>query len=282
MVELKTPRPLPAARRRRAHGAPARSPTTRSCCFQRRALEEARALRRGLRTVQHVGFGVSIRGARDAWAAGLRERARDRARARGGARARPRDDRLHRQRAARMLELAALGAGGIFTDRPDLALRIPGRSSGRLSSRRALRPGTLRDHLRPDRQRAPHGRSTCRRSGRAAAGPRPSAASPGRGTCARGRRRRASFGRRRRSSAASSSSVSGRTSTSTRSPLRPAARRVDRAAALPPCVDLAVAVVDDRRLEPVHRADELGDERRRRRAVHLGRRARSARSGRRT
>ena len=40
-------------------------------CFQRDALDEARALRPGLRTVQHVGFGVSIRGARDAWAAGF-------------------------------------------------------------------------------------------------------------------------------------------------------------------------------------------------------------------
>ena len=40
-------------------------------CFQRAALEEARALRPAIRTVQHVGFGVSIRAARDAWAAGF-------------------------------------------------------------------------------------------------------------------------------------------------------------------------------------------------------------------
>jgi len=30
-------------------------------CFQRRAIEEAHALRSGIRTVQHVGLGVSIR-----------------------------------------------------------------------------------------------------------------------------------------------------------------------------------------------------------------------------
>ncbi|HTR33937.1 MAG TPA: glycerophosphodiester phosphodiesterase, partial [Gaiellaceae bacterium] len=42
-------------------------------CFQRRALEQARALRPGIRTVQHVGFGVSIRGAAGAWAAGFRD-----------------------------------------------------------------------------------------------------------------------------------------------------------------------------------------------------------------
>ena len=38
--------------------------------FQRRALEEARARRPSIRTVQHVGFGVSIRRAAGAWAAG--------------------------------------------------------------------------------------------------------------------------------------------------------------------------------------------------------------------
>ena len=61
MVELKTPR-----RYRRhdvvgAHGASPRRTPTSLVCFQRAPLEEARALRPGLRTVQHVGFGVSIR-----------------------------------------------------------------------------------------------------------------------------------------------------------------------------------------------------------------------------
>ena len=41
--------------------------------FQRRALEESRARRPKIRTVQHVGFGVSIRGAGAAWAAGFRD-----------------------------------------------------------------------------------------------------------------------------------------------------------------------------------------------------------------
>jgi glycerophosphoryl diester phosphodiesterase len=90
-------------------------------CFQRDALNEARALRPGLRTVQHVGFGVSIRGARDAWAAGFNEA---RVHARGVDRA------LERglvplvytvNDPARMLELLELGVAGIFTDCPDLA-----------------------------------------------------------------------------------------------------------------------------------------------------------------
>lgn len=91
--------------------------------FQRPALVEVRRLRPGLRTVQHVGFGVSIRGAAGAWAAGFQN---ERVTPRGLAAAR----RLGLETtvytvndAARMLELAALGVGGIFTDRPDLALR---------------------------------------------------------------------------------------------------------------------------------------------------------------
>jgi glycerophosphoryl diester phosphodiesterase len=92
-------------------------------CFQRPALEEARRLRSGIRTVQHVGFGVSIRGAAGAWAAGFQNR---RVTPRGLAAAR----RLGLETTVytvnepgRMLELAALGVTGIFTDRPDLALR---------------------------------------------------------------------------------------------------------------------------------------------------------------
>jgi glycerophosphoryl diester phosphodiesterase len=95
--------------------------------FQRRALEEARALRSGVRTVQHVGFGVSIRAAAGAWAAGFRN---DRVTSRGLAAAR----RLGLETtvytvndAARMLELRDLGVTAIFTDRPDVALRTLGR-----------------------------------------------------------------------------------------------------------------------------------------------------------
>jgi glycerophosphoryl diester phosphodiesterase len=92
--------------------------------FQRDALLEARALRPGLRTVQHVGRGVSIRGARGAWAAGFKN---ERASARGLAAALaiglvPLVYTVNDPR--RMAELAALGAAGVFTDRPDLALRL--------------------------------------------------------------------------------------------------------------------------------------------------------------
>ena len=120
MVELKTPR------RYRRHDVVARTvrllgPDDALVCFQRAPLQEARALRPGLRTVQHVGLSVPIRGARDAWAAGF---ANARVTARGIAAAR----RLGLEalvytvnEPARMRQLAALGATGIFTDYPDRA-----------------------------------------------------------------------------------------------------------------------------------------------------------------
>jgi glycerophosphoryl diester phosphodiesterase len=90
--------------------------------FQRRALEEARALRPGLRTIQHVGFGVSIRRAGVAWAAGFQN---ERVTARGLAAA----QRLGLETTvytvndtARMLELRGLGVTGVFTDDPRRAL----------------------------------------------------------------------------------------------------------------------------------------------------------------
>jgi glycerophosphoryl diester phosphodiesterase len=125
MVELKTPSQY------RHHDVVAR--TTRLLadddallCFQRAPLEEARALRPSLHTVQHVGFAVSIRGARDAWGVGFND-ARVTSR---GIRAALRlgllplvytvnDER-------RMRELAADGVAGIFTDRPERALRLFG------------------------------------------------------------------------------------------------------------------------------------------------------------
>ncbi len=72
MVELKTPS------RYRRHNVVARAVRLLSdadalVCFQRKPLDEARELRPGLRTVQHVGFAVSIRAARDAWAAGFHD-----------------------------------------------------------------------------------------------------------------------------------------------------------------------------------------------------------------
>ena len=124
MVELKTPA------RYRSHDVVARavhlmSPDDVLVCFQRAALEEARSLRRGLRTVQHVGYGVSIRAAaRGAWAAGF---ANNRVTKRGVATAL----RLGLvplvytvNDAPRMRELADTGVAGLFTDRPERALRL--------------------------------------------------------------------------------------------------------------------------------------------------------------
>ena len=120
MVELKTPR------RYRRHDVVARTvrllgPDDALVCFQRAPLQEARALRPGLRTVQHVGLSVSIRGARDAWAAGFAN-ARVTARGIAAARALGLEALVYTvNEPARMRELAALGATGIFTDCPDLA-----------------------------------------------------------------------------------------------------------------------------------------------------------------
>jgi glycerophosphoryl diester phosphodiesterase len=123
MVELKTPQ------RYRRHAIVTRTVRLLSdddalLCFQRPALVEARAVRPGLRTVQHIGFGTSIRAAQGAWAAGFFD---PRTTRRGIATAR----RLGLEplvytvnEAARMTELSRLGAAGIFTDRPELALRL--------------------------------------------------------------------------------------------------------------------------------------------------------------
>ncbi len=96
-------------------------------CFQRAALEESRALRPAIRTIQHVGFGVSIRRAAGAWAAGFQN---ERVTARGLAAAR----RLGLETTVytvndeeRLLELERLGVSGVFTDRPDRALATLGR-----------------------------------------------------------------------------------------------------------------------------------------------------------
>jgi glycerophosphoryl diester phosphodiesterase len=123
MVELKTPG------RYRRHDVVARTVRLLSdadalLCFQRAPLEEARLLRPGLRTVQHVGLAVSIRAARAAWAAGFNDgRVTTR-----GIRAAERLGLIPLvytvNDEARMRELAAAGVAGIFTDRPELALRV--------------------------------------------------------------------------------------------------------------------------------------------------------------
>ena len=124
MVELKVP-----ARYRR-HDVVGRTVRLMSSddvlvCFQRAALDEARSIRHDLRTVQHVGYGVSIRAAsRGAWAAGF---ANSRVTRRGVAAAL----RLGLvplvytvNDAARMRELDDAGVAGLFTDLPELALRL--------------------------------------------------------------------------------------------------------------------------------------------------------------
>jgi glycerophosphoryl diester phosphodiesterase len=121
MVELKSP-----ARYRRHDVVPRTVRLLGSddalVCFQRAPLVAARALRPGLRTVQHVGFGVSIRGARDAWAAGFSD-ARVSARGLRAAAALDLSTLVYTVNdPARMRTLAEAGVDGIFTDRPDLAL----------------------------------------------------------------------------------------------------------------------------------------------------------------
>ena len=123
MVELKTPS------RYRRHRVVARTVELLGdddalVCFQRAALEEARTLRPGLRTVQHVGFAVSIRGARSAWAAGFYD---PRVTRRGIRTAQalglvPLVYTVNDEQ--RMRDLADAGAAGIFTDRPATALRL--------------------------------------------------------------------------------------------------------------------------------------------------------------
>ena len=91
-------------------------------CFQRAALEESRARRPAVRTVQHVGLGVSIRRAAGAWAVGFRDerltrRGLDTARRSGF------ETTVYTVNdEARIAELDRLGVTGVFTDCPDRAL----------------------------------------------------------------------------------------------------------------------------------------------------------------
>ena len=96
-------------------------------CFQRAALEEARTRRPAVRTVQHVGYGVSIRRATGAWAVGFRDerltrRGLDTARRSGF------ETTVYTVNdEARIAELDRLGVTGVFTDCPDRALAVLGR-----------------------------------------------------------------------------------------------------------------------------------------------------------
>ena len=96
-------------------------------CFQRAPLEEARRLRPRIRTVQHVGYGTSIRAAAAAWAAGFENLRVSRRGLRAAGELGLETLVYTVNEPARMLELAALGVGGVFTDLPDLALETLGR-----------------------------------------------------------------------------------------------------------------------------------------------------------
>lgn len=89
--------------------------------FSRRALLETRRLRPSLRTVQHVGYGTSIRAAGSfAWAAGFDD---VRVTNRGIARAHALGLRALVYTVndpSRLLALQTIGADGVFSDRPDL------------------------------------------------------------------------------------------------------------------------------------------------------------------
>jgi glycerophosphoryl diester phosphodiesterase len=98
--------------------------------FEPGALRTVRRLRPKLRTLQHVGFGVSLRRAAGSWAVGYSDE-RVRARALARAHAAGFATTVYTvNEPARMLELASLGVSGIFTDRPDLARTTLARRSG--------------------------------------------------------------------------------------------------------------------------------------------------------
>jgi glycerophosphoryl diester phosphodiesterase len=122
MVELKTPY------RHRRHGIVERTLELLDedavvVCFEAGATGRVRALRPELRTIQHVAFvPMRLAAARGCWAVGIENR-----------RATPRAIRTAQRLGlattvytvndeARMLELAALGVTGLFTDRPREAL----------------------------------------------------------------------------------------------------------------------------------------------------------------
>jgi glycerophosphoryl diester phosphodiesterase len=92
--------------------------------FEAGAIAAVRKLRPAIRTVQHVAFvPMQLAAARKCWAVGLEDR-RATPRAFARARAFGLETTVYTvNEPERMRELAELGATGIFTDRPDLALR---------------------------------------------------------------------------------------------------------------------------------------------------------------
>jgi glycerophosphoryl diester phosphodiesterase len=96
-------------------------------CFQHAALAESRARRPAVRTVQHVGYGVSIRRATDAWAVGFRNERLTRRGLETARRAGFETTVYTVNDVERIAELARLGVSGVFTDCPDRALAALGR-----------------------------------------------------------------------------------------------------------------------------------------------------------
>jgi glycerophosphoryl diester phosphodiesterase len=96
--------------------------------FSRRAIVETLRVRPTLRTVQHVGYGTSIRAAAGfAWAAGF-DAARVTERGISRARSLGLETTVYTVNdETRMLQLRDLGVSGIFTDCPGRALTALGR-----------------------------------------------------------------------------------------------------------------------------------------------------------
>jgi glycerophosphoryl diester phosphodiesterase len=94
-------------------------------CFEPGAIATVRSLRPELRTVQHVArVPVRLAAARGCWAVGY-ENARATRRSLERARRLGLATTVYTvNRPERMRELAELGVAGIFTDRPELALRV--------------------------------------------------------------------------------------------------------------------------------------------------------------
>ena len=99
-------------------------------CFEPGAIATVRATRPELRTVQHVAWvPLRVAAARGCWAVGFEDR-RATPRALARARSLGLETTVYTVNdEPRLRELARLGVTGVFTDRPDVALRVWGQSA---------------------------------------------------------------------------------------------------------------------------------------------------------
>ena len=255
--------------------------------FQRRALEEARALRPGSARSSTSASASRSAAPRAAWAAGFQnERVTPRGLA--AAQALGLETTVYTVNdTARLLELRDLGVTGVFTDDPRRALALLRRLGPFAEVRQRFVAGQ-REQLNAfagtcATTLAPTGNADARAVDMSAikppvifrrvTGPRNVCDSTSAGERVRARRRAVArslqLERLRPDQDQHALTV------------RPAARLRDPQPP-PGVLDLPGCTVDDVRFEPVHRSDELGDERRLRRGVHLRRASPSARSRRRT